>query len=160
MRENYALGKYYAGFALLFQTTHMIRLVATKMFKPLGISPMEVGAMRIIKGNSKPTKPIDLARLSLRRTASVSTLVNMMQRDGLVRRVKDLDRKNLVRLELTEKGEEVFQQAWDIAITNKAIQRILRALSEEQYQQLISSLNILMEKALEELEAEYEFPFT
>ena len=159
MQDDFVLGKYYRGWALLFQTTHAMRQVTARMFRPLGISPLELVALRIIKGSSTPTRPVDLAQLLLRKRTSMSALVNTMQKNGLVRKVKDLDRKNLVRIELTDKGEELYRQAYDISVKDKAIYRILRSLSEEQHQQLISSLEILLDKALQELKIDYEFPF-
>lgn len=159
MQDNLVLGKYYKGWTLLFQTTHALRQVTARMFRPLGISPLELVALRIIKGSSKPIRPIDLSQLLLRKRTSMSALVNTLQKKRLVRKVKDLDRKNLVRIELTDKGEELYRQAYNISITDKAIYRILRALSEEQYQQLMASLEVLFEKALQELEIDYKLPF-
>ena len=159
MQDNLVLGKYYKGWALLFQTTHAMRQVTARMFRPLGISPLELVALRIIKGSPKPIRPIDLSQLLLRKRTSMSALVNTLQKKRLVRKAKDLDRKNLVRIELTEKGEELYRQAYDISITDKAIYRILRTLSDEEYQQLISSLEVLFEKALQELKIDYKLPF-
>jgi MarR family multiple antibiotic resistance transcriptional regulator len=159
MQDKFVLGRYYRGWALLFQTSHTIRQVAARMFRPLGISPLELVALLIIKRSIRPIRPIDLAQLLLRKRTSMSALVNTLQKKGLVRKVKDLDRRNLVRIELTEKGEAVFRQAYDVSVKDKAIYRILRAVSDEQYQQLMSSLEILLEKALEELGVDYELPF-
>ena len=159
MQDNFLVGKYYKGWTLLFQTTHAMRQVTARMFRPLGISPLELVALRIIKGSSKPIRPIDLSQLLLRKRTSMSALVNTLQKKRLVRKAKDLDRKNLVRIELTEKGEELYRQAYDISITDQAIYRILRSLSEEQYQQLMASLEVLFEKALQELEIDYKLPF-
>jgi len=71
-----------------------------------------------------------------------------MEKQGLVRRVRDLDRKNQVRIVITEKG----QQAYNQSTRRKSIQRIMSALSDEERQQLKSFLQTLKDRALDELE--------
>jgi len=78
-----------------------------------------------------------------------------MAREGLVRKTKDLDRKNLIRVTLTEKGREAYYQS----TARKSIQRILSSLSEEQKQQLGLLLEELRNKALEELGLGHKLPF-
>ena len=62
-------------------------------------------------------------------------------------RTRDLEKKNLVRVSLKDKGK----QALELSSDTKVIPRILSSLSEEQRQQLITCLDIVRAKALEEL---------
>jgi len=72
-----------------------------------------------------------------------------------VRRTRDLEKKNLVRISLTDKGKQAYELSSDI----KVIPRILSSLSEEQRQQLITCLEIVRAKAFEELGIKKEPPF-
>jgi len=64
------------------------------------------------------------------------------------------DRKNLVRVSITEKG----QQAYDKSTRRKPIYKIISSLSEEERQQLRSCLEKLRNKAFKELIVEYKPP--
>jgi DNA-binding MarR family transcriptional regulator len=64
------------------------------------------------------------------------------------------DRKNLVRVSITEKG----QQAYHKSTRRKSIHRIISSLSEEERQKLRSCLEKLQNKAFKELIVEYKPP--
>jgi DNA-binding MarR family transcriptional regulator len=67
-----------------------------------------------------------------------------MEKQGLVRRVKDLSRKNMVRVELTEKGHEACNRS----AKRESMYKILSSLSDEERQQLCLYLRKLRDKAL------------
>ena len=69
-----------------------------------------------------------------------------MEKQGLVRKVKDLDRKNLVRVVLTEKGREAYYHS----TKRESIHQIMSFLSEEERQQLRHCLQTLRDKAREQ----------
>jgi len=75
------------------------------------------------------------------------------QNDSL-RKTQDLDRKNLVRVSITEKG----QQAYHKSTMRKSIRKIMSSLSEEERQQLRSYLEKLQNKAFKELIVEHKPP--
>jgi len=78
-----------------------------------------------------------------------------MEKQGLVRKVKNLGRKNLIRVVITEKGEEVYQRSREM----KVIRTTLSCLSPEERNNLRSYLEALRDKALEELQLGYQLPF-
>jgi len=59
---------------------------------------------------------------------------------------KDLHRKNLVRVSMTEKGEEAYK----LAMKRKVLQKIISSLSAEQHKQLTSCLEVLRDSGLKE----------
>ena len=75
------------------------------------------------------------------------SILSRMEKQGLVKKVKDLDRKNLVRVCLTDKGRQVYHEA----VKRETIVKILSCLSETEGQQLASSLKRLRDKALKDL---------
>lgn len=99
----------------------------------------------LIIGNN--ATPAELSRWMLREPHTISGIIDRMERKGMVRKVKDLDRKNQIRVVLTEKG----QQAYDQSTNREAIHNIISSLSEEKRKQLRSCLNTLRDKALKEL---------
>jgi len=99
--------------------------------------------------------PAEISRWLFRQSHTISGLLKRMERDGLIRMVKDLDRKNLVRVALTEKG----QQALDQSRKREAIHYVMSTLSLEEQQQLSSSLDKLLSRALINLGIEGKLPF-
>jgi DNA-binding MarR family transcriptional regulator len=90
--------------------------------------------------------PAKISRAILRRAHSVSGLLDRMEKDGLIKRAKDMERKNLVRVRLTEKGKKALKNA----AKRESIRNIPTVLSSEEHQQLYSLLLKLREKALRE----------
>ena len=70
-----------------------------------------------------------------------------MEKKGLIRKVRDLQRKNLVRVEMTEKGK----QAYNNTAREESVRRIMTSLSEKECRQLISCLDKLHNRAFKEL---------
>lgn len=99
------------------------------------------------RGMADKVTPAELSRQMFRESQSVSELLHRMGRDGLIAKIKDLERKNMVRVELTNKGRERF----DTAMNAESIARIMSHLSSEQREQLITCLTIIREAALDEL---------
>jgi DNA-binding MarR family transcriptional regulator len=70
-----------------------------------------------------------------------------MSRRGLVKKVKDLDRKNLVRVVMTEKGKKTYE----VSTKRGPIHRILGTLSAEEKQEFRSYLEKILSKARKEI---------
>jgi len=136
---------------LISQLRHAIYKARTKELNKYNISYRQSSAMYVIKALGNGATPVKISRWLLRERHSVSELINRMEKQGLVRKSKDLDRKNLVRVVLTEKGHEAHYQTTRL----ESIHRIMSALSQEERQQLRASLEKLWRQVLEELGIEY-----
>jgi DNA-binding MarR family transcriptional regulator len=102
------------------------------------------------QGMADKVTPAEISRQMFRESQSVSELLHRMGRDGLIAKVKDLKRKNMVRVELTKKGREQFE----VAMSSASILRIMSHLSVEQCEQLTTCLAIIRDAALDELGVE------
>jgi DNA-binding MarR family transcriptional regulator len=71
-----------------------------------------------------------------------------MEKHGLVKRTRDLARKNMVRITLTEKGEKAYKQQSEM----RAVSKILSTLSPEECNKLGASLRKLRDEAVKELD--------
>ena len=99
--------------------------------------------------------PAQISRWLFQEPHSISELLSTMEKEGLVRKVRDLDRRDQLRVVLTEKGREICHQLLKIA----SIRRIMSSLSAEERQLLRSCLLKLRKSAIEELGPRYELPF-
>ena len=143
MREFLFPDPYWQAWAMLVQTRHRLHETLKKAMEPLGISPRQAAVLIIIEGIDDPATPAQISRWLNRERPSVSVLLERMRRKGLIDKTKDLDRKNLVRVTLTEKGKETI----DSLMKTKIVGQIFSTISEEQLQQLMSYLAILSDRA-------------
>jgi DNA-binding MarR family transcriptional regulator len=105
------------------------------------------GALTLIWDQNGQATPGMLTRALFLEHHSVSELINRLEEKGLVKRKKDSEKKNVVRLTITEKGrKDCFQ-----AMQTDFITGIMSSLSEEQRQQFGACLTVLLNKALDEL---------
>jgi len=140
---------------LLLQTIRATRKARKRELKPIGISAPEAGVLFVLHMIGNATTPTEISRWLFRESHSVSTLINRMVKEGLVTKANDLERRNLVRVRMTEKGK----QAHDRAAKRTSIHRILSSLSEQEYQQLESCLTKLRARALKETKTDRKPPW-
>lgn len=132
---------------MLHQSRDAIFKVREKELKKYNISTTKAAVLFNIQAIGYNATPSGVARCLLRESHSVSTILSRMEKQGLVKKVNDLDRKNMVRVYLTDKGKEVYHKA----AKRESICEIMSCLSDEERQQLISSLKKLRNKALAHL---------
>ena len=134
--------------ALLSQASNALGRVADSELSQAGISMMQAAVLVFVKNSKEPVIPAHISRWLFREPHTVSQLLMRMEKQGLVKRTKDLDRKNQVRITLTEKGEQAFQQQSEM----RGIGRILSTLTPEECNKLGASLKKLRDEAIKELD--------
>lgn len=112
------------------------------------VTMMQASVLFIAKSIDVPPTPAEISRWIFREPHTVSALLTKMEKEGLIRKVKDLDRKNLVRIEITDKGEEAYLRSRDRAVV---IGEILSCLTPDEARQLQSYLERLRDTALQKL---------
>jgi DNA-binding MarR family transcriptional regulator len=90
----------------------------------------------------KNTTLSELAKKVEREVHVISRQTVKMENDGLIKRIKDTPKSNLLRLELTEKGLEIIK----VSRRSKSIDTIFSYLSPEKRKQLESTLNLILNK--------------
>ena len=141
---------------LLHEAYDIISRVRDSELREAGISRIQSAVLFTVKTGIMPATPAAISRCLIRKPHAVSRLLDRMQRQGLVKKVKDLERKNMVRVVLTEKGEEAYCQSMN---NRDAILRVMLAISQPERNNLRAYLERLRDKGLEELGLKYYFPF-
>ncbi|MFA5066405.1 MAG: MarR family transcriptional regulator, partial [Dehalococcoidia bacterium] len=95
----------------------------------------------------KDVTPARISRMLLREPHSISGILMRMEKQGLIKRTKNMERKNLIRITLTAKGENALKQA----MKKEGTKRVLYKLSAEQQRQLKTTLTMLKEAGMKEL---------
>lgn len=149
----------YNLWVLLLHSRDMLAAYRRKELIKSGISNTESIVLFIVQvieqnGGADAT-PSEISRWLFRKPNTISTLVSRMEKKGLVKRSNDLEKKNLVRIALTEKGYEAYRQT----IERASIKDSLGVLTPEQRQQLSSTLLLLRANTLKNLGMSQRPPF-
>jgi DNA-binding MarR family transcriptional regulator len=147
MPEASSAERDYNLWVLLRQVSDIIFNAREAELQDYGLPATQAEVLFVIKAIGDRVTPAQISRMIFRRPHSVSGIVNRMAKAGLVKRTKDLERKNLVRVTITEKGQQAYKQA----LKMKSVQKIISSLTEAERQQLKSLLEILRNKGLKEL---------
>jgi DNA-binding MarR family transcriptional regulator len=132
---------------LLTHTRYAIFRAREKELQRYGVSPEQVSLLFVVQALGNKATPAALSRHLIRQPHTVSALVDRMARRGLVKKVKDLDRKNLVRVVMTEKG----QKTYEVSTKRGPIHRILNTLSDDEQKVFKEMLEKLLAKARKEI---------
>ncbi|OGO20371.1 MAG: hypothetical protein A2144_11260 [Chloroflexi bacterium RBG_16_50_9] len=140
---------------LRLTTDAIVKVRRKELRRKYGVSIEEWGALSIIRRIGDKATPAEIARWMFREHHSVVALLNRMEKKGLVKKTRDLDRKNMMRVRLTEKGEQVY-----ITSAKASAHRgVVSDLSKDERRQLIQYLTILRDRALEKLGIDYKPDF-
>jgi DNA-binding MarR family transcriptional regulator len=96
---------------LLTHARYMVLRAREKELQRYGISPEQASLLFMVQALENKATPTALSRHLLRQPHTLSAMVDRTAKRGLVKKVKDLERKNLVRVEITEKGLKAYEHS-------------------------------------------------
>jgi len=146
-KKQVSLDWQYTLWWLLWQTRDAIFRVRQKELSRFGITSYQRVIMFVAEELCDSPTPSEITHWILREPHSVSELINRMEQKGLIKKEKDPERANLVRVVLTEKGRAAYQESR----SEDCIHHIFSCLNDDECQQLHSILEKLGRKALNEL---------
>ena len=156
MENNLTIERERQLFLILRQTYTLIYQAIEADLRESGCVPYtQAAVLFVVKAIGEPATPTEISRWLLREKHTVSELLRRMEKQGLVRKTKGLKRKNLVRVILTDKGEEALRQGM---MKEKTIRKIISCLSNEEQDSLRGHLEKLRSKALEEPKIRHGLP--
>jgi len=148
-------GQDYELWVLLEQACHMATETRERELIRLGITGVQAAVLFAIKAIGDKATPAEISRWTLRESQSTSAILDRMEKAGLVVKVKDLERKNMVRIAMTEKGERAYRES----MKRKSGQKLLSPLSEAERQEFRSYLERVRNRALRLFGVTYKPPF-
>ncbi len=140
---------------LLEQTRNAIYKARELELEQYGVSTVQAGVMFVIHTMGGRTRPADIARWLVREPHSISGLLSRMERDGLIMRVPDPERKNAVSIEFTDRGRDICVKTFE----RESVKQIVGSLSEEERKQLMGALILLRDRALKDRRPRNKPPF-
>jgi DNA-binding MarR family transcriptional regulator len=150
--QNTLSGYYF--WVIFSQTRDAILKARERELHSQSISESHAQLLFIITLIGHNATPAKIARWLFREPHSISEIIDRMEKQGLVKKVKDLDRKNQVRIEITEKGLDQYQRSF----IPKNIPEVISVLSDDEKKQFIASLLKLRKAAIARVGTKYEVP--
>ena len=145
----------YNLWVLMRQTRDAMTKAREKELEKYGISSIQAAVLFTTQTIGQEATPAEISRRLVREPHSVSGLLSRMEKQGLIKRVKDLPKRNMVRVVLTEKGKA----AYELSTKRITMHEILAALNEEEKRYLWDELQRLRDKALKLAGIGRELPF-
>ena len=122
----------------LFSSAHQaLSYASEKQLRGYGFSHEIAAVLSAIYLLGNDIMPIDLARLMRRKPQTITGILRRMETKGLIKKTRDPNKKNIIRLSLTEKGLRAYQQASLVDVYHK----VFGTLQADKRRTLIDILN-------------------
>lgn len=131
----------------LFETTVVLRTFAESRLRPMGASVARLRALRMLAREGVPLRMRDLSELVGIAARTTTTIVDSLEQDGLVERVRHADDRRAFLITLTEAGRAHYEQAE--ATDTQALAEATGTLSPQERERLRALLG-KVRKAIEE----------
>lgn len=137
-----------ALYVLLGRTSRLIGKARQRELDKYGISVDASAALFTVAGLGRQAIPANISKYQFLERHSVSQLLTRMGKDDLIRRVKDLQPRNYVRIELTPKGNDALLKA----SKHRSTRAIMSVLSPEEQDDMSALLGKVRGRAIKRLE--------
>jgi DNA-binding MarR family transcriptional regulator len=135
--KSYSPSANFELWLLVGRISHSINLIRQRELMQFRIPVRQLHVLHLIHDLGSKATLTEVAKQAERNGNVISRQTVVMERDGLVKRIKDVPKSNSLRFELTKKGIDLVNTTRQ----SKKIERIFSALSEEQRQELKQILN-------------------
>jgi len=139
---------------LLHQTRDVLFRVRETELSQYDVTAMQTAVLFVVDAIGGEATPNEISRWLLREPHTVSVLLARMEKAGLVNKAKDPGKKGTITVTLTEKGRQAFSQS----LKRESIRKIMSCLSDEEREQLRSSLEKLRDSGLNLMVRKMPFP--
>lgn len=139
--------KEYDLWILLSRVYHLIAMLRKLELSKYDILPVQSYILFIIKALGEDVTPSRISEYVYQQRSSISDILNRMVKQGLIVKTSNSGSKKRVIVTLTEKGEKALA----FSRNREYLHKIISSLTEEKKQQLESGLEILRDRAINEL---------
>jgi DNA-binding MarR family transcriptional regulator len=139
--------KEYDLWILLSRLYHMVAKLRNMEMNKQGILPVQAYMLFIIQSMGNATTPAELSRFVYQQRNSVSDILKRMEKQGLITKEKASKGNGRILVKMTEKGKKILQ----LSKQREHLHNVMSVLNEEQRGQLESLLELLRDRAIDEL---------
>lgn len=102
---------------LIWQTRDLLYRARKMELMQHDLQVPEEAVLFILREINEKATPSEMARIVCRKPQFITTVLSNMKKKGLITKVKDSEKKNQVRVKITEKGIEAYNNA----VNNRSI---------------------------------------
>jgi len=128
--------------ARFMRTRNLLYKLFTRDLATVGIKPEQLGILNILKISKIPVTPSLISRIYHREPHTISVNLKRLEAKGLIILVKDLERRNMIRVVITPEGERIWDEGQR---KTKNVSKVFTELSQVETEQLDSILIKLAE---------------
>ncbi len=147
MAQQIKADKEYTLVTQIMQVADIFVKVRERELLPQNLSATAAEILFLVDAMGQDVTPAKITRMLLREPHSISGILKRMETHGLLKRTKNMERKNQIRITLTAKGEKALKQAMKLDGTTNVLSRLSAARQKE----LKTSLTALKEAGMKEL---------
>jgi DNA-binding MarR family transcriptional regulator len=140
---------------IMARTDHIVAKARQKELRQYGITMNDAIVLFTVIRLKKLATPTNISRQLFWEPHTISAQLKTMEKKGLVCRVRNPERHNLFRVEVTEKGLEAYRQS----ARRKSTRKLMSVLSKEEQIQLWALLAKIRQKTMHELGLDDLDPF-
>ena len=142
--------------AVINQTGHAISLARGRELGKYSLSMMRAAVLLVLQIRDNNATPTEISQWLLREPHTISALLDRMEKDGLIRRFRDMRKKNTVRVTMTEKGRDAYQAS----LKRETFHNIMSVLTDEEREQLRATMSKVWLRTLQEVKHEVAWAST
>jgi DNA-binding MarR family transcriptional regulator len=126
----------------VFLTSELMRARLERLLQPFGVSGNGFNLLQVVAGAGGPVTPTQIGERLIVSTATVTGLVDTLEKRGLVTRTRDDGDRRRVRVEITPEAASVLarvapvlaakEREWSAGVQGAARERLIRGLGAMQ----------------------------
>jgi DNA-binding MarR family transcriptional regulator len=138
-------------FILFAQTAHaVLKYSDAHFYRKARLSVIKFIVLQILATKGGAMTPSEIAEWTFRERHNITTLIDRLKRDGLIRVERNNRDRRFVSVTLTAKGRKVLKQAAPVA--REIVDRVMSSISEKDAVPLEKLLRVLRRNAHDGLE--------
>lgn len=137
-------------------TSTILRRAWEMELAQVGLTVPQTLVLIIVQSSPEPITPMKLSKLMHREPHTISALLTRMEAQGLVKKERNLERGNWVRVSLTKKGKEAYQRQ----LVARRVRNITECLSKQELDALSRINRKMRAKGIELLREMLPSPYT
>ena len=138
------------AYVLLLNTSDIVSRSAEIELSKLGITSTQYAVLVTLSVCPQPPTLTELGQRLFRTKNSLTTVIDNMERDGLVKRIRDKVDRRAIRVMVTEKGAELFESVR--VPSRELVYQIMSCYNQEDVSRLSELLQRVRRHTLQELE--------
>jgi DNA-binding MarR family transcriptional regulator len=122
----------------VFLTSDLMRARLERLLQPFGVSGNGFNLLQIVSGASRPVTPSEIGEQLIVTTATVTGLVDTLERRGFITRTRDEADRRKVLVAITREGRAVLERIapvlgeqekrWSAGVQGSARERLIQSL--------------------------------